>query len=165
LLVRKVGGVLEVRNRPGRMLTPYFPDLAGLVEELPDRTMLDGELVCFGQDGGPDLHRVRSRLARSRSVAEAAASMPATLVVFDVLAVDGRSLVRERYEVRRRRLDDRAFVGSVGDQRRCRTATPKLPRCWTSRRRGGSRGSSRSASTRSTSLVRRSACWRKLKHR
>ena len=52
------------------------------------------ELVCLGADGRPDFHRLRRRLTASRGHAASllAAWDPATLIVFDVLHLDGRAV-------------------------------------------------------------------------
>jgi ATP-dependent DNA ligase len=47
-LVSTEDGLL-VRSRRGWTMTERLPELA----DLPDGLMLDGELVAFGEDGGP----------------------------------------------------------------------------------------------------------------
>src|SRR3954451_2602990 len=83
-----------VRSRPGRDCSGQFPELAALAETLaPHRVILDGELVHFAADGRPDFARLRRRLtaADSATAERGAAAAPATLVVFDILHLDGRA--------------------------------------------------------------------------
>jgi ATP-dependent DNA ligase len=63
---------------------------------------VDGELVCLDADGRPDFHRLRRRLSAgdARSAASVAVEHPATLIVFDVLHLDGQGPVRGRPRVR-----------------------------------------------------------------
>jgi bifunctional non-homologous end joining protein LigD len=77
-----------------------------------DALLLDCELVCFGATGHPDFARLRGRLVRSGSQAgRAVQSAPATLIVFDVLHLDGRAVRRLPYSQRRRLLAELALDG------------------------------------------------------
>jgi bifunctional non-homologous end joining protein LigD len=94
----------SVRSRPGRDCTAEFPELRALAEALaPHRVLLDGELVHLAGDGRPDFGRLRRRLtARDASAAAAgSARHPATLVIFDVLHLDGRAVRALAYHERR----------------------------------------------------------------
>jgi bifunctional non-homologous end joining protein LigD len=106
-------GQLRVRSRRGVEWTQQFPELADLPPGAPDRSLLlDCELVCFGATGHPDFARLRGRLVRSGSQAgRAVQSAPATLIVFDVLHLDGRAVRRLPYSQRRRLLAELALDG------------------------------------------------------
>jgi bifunctional non-homologous end joining protein LigD len=57
------GRSLCVRSRPGRDRTSEFPELGAIAYTLGRRrVLLDGELVCFSEDGNPDFERLRGRL-------------------------------------------------------------------------------------------------------
>jgi bifunctional non-homologous end joining protein LigD len=70
---------LRVRSRRGWDMTPLVPELSAL----PVSATLDGELVAFGEDGAPDFPLLCERMLMRRS------GIAATLMVFDVLSVDG----------------------------------------------------------------------------
>lgn len=103
-LVFRDGEDIELGSRGGNPLTRYFPELvASLAEALPQRCVLDGEIVVV-QGSRLDFDRLTDRIhpaeSRIRLLAE---QTPATFVAFDVLAVDdedvmGRPLA-ERHEV------------------------------------------------------------------
>jgi len=97
--------VLRLRSRRGRLCTEEFPETLGLVDVLERRrVVLDAELVCLGPDGKPDFHALRARLGQRGARAVVAAQQhPATLMVFDVLHLDGRA-VRDLPYWRRRGL-------------------------------------------------------------
>ena len=81
-----------MRSRPGRDCSNQFPELASFAGELRGRDVLvDGELVCLDADGRPDFHRLRRRLSAGDATAAArlASEHPATLMVFDLLHLDG----------------------------------------------------------------------------
>ena len=119
---------LGVRSRRGRSWADEFPELQELAGVLGNRrVVLDGELVCLGSDGKPDFAALRARLGVSRARAAAAQRRsPASLVLFDVLHLDGRA-VRELPYCRRRELlaelalegpawrTPRQFVGEEGE--------------------------------------------------
>jgi ATP-dependent DNA ligase len=63
----------------------------------------DGELVAFGADGTPDFPLVCKRMRmRRRSIA-------VTYVMFDLLTLEGDSLLNERYSKRRAELEELRF--------------------------------------------------------
>jgi bifunctional non-homologous end joining protein LigD len=97
-----------LRSRPGRSCSDQFPELATVAIALDGHeVLLDGELVCLGADGRPDFHRLRRRLSASNAHAASllAAQHPATLVVFDVLHLDGRAVRALPYHRRRELLE------------------------------------------------------------
>src|SRR3954462_5467870 len=86
------GGAWCLRSRPGRDCSTQFPELEQLAGDLAGRdVLLDGELVCLDADGRPDFHTLRRRLSATdeSSAARLAAEHPATLMIFDLLHLDG----------------------------------------------------------------------------
>jgi ATP-dependent DNA ligase len=51
------GRDMTLRSRAGRDCAAQFPELNGLVDVLPNPALLDGELVCFDEQGHPDFER------------------------------------------------------------------------------------------------------------
>src|SRR4051812_4711714 len=94
-------GHLRVRSRRGWDMTSLPPELAGL----PDGIAVDGELVAFGDDGLPSLPRLCDRMLHGKR------RIDVMLVVFDVLAVDGRPVHRRPYWERRQLLKALALDG------------------------------------------------------
>jgi bifunctional non-homologous end joining protein LigD len=67
--------------------------------------VLDGEIVAFDSTGAPSFQVLQRRMnLSSRAAAEAAATIPVSLVAFDLLWEAGESLVTLPLEERRRRL-------------------------------------------------------------
>ena len=98
-------GALSVRSRIGRDNTAAFPELW----ELPDllaghNAVLDGEIVCFDQDGRTDFGMMQQRMGQTRASVIAANSkrFPASFLIFDILHLDGISLLGKRHDDRRR---------------------------------------------------------------
>ena len=93
--------VLGSRNE--RPLTRYFPELVeSLKANLPDRCVLDGEVVIAGP-GGLDFDALSQRIHPADSRVEMLArTTPASFVAFDALAT-GTSDLRSKPYVERRR--------------------------------------------------------------
>jgi bifunctional non-homologous end joining protein LigD len=86
---------LRVRSRRGWNMTDLVPELA----TLPITATLDGELVAFGPDGSPDFPLLCERMLTRRP------GIVVTYMIFDVLRLDGRSLLNETYAKRRAELE------------------------------------------------------------
>jgi bifunctional non-homologous end joining protein LigD len=93
---------LTVYNRPGRDLAAAVPHLAPLAEAVSPGTVLDGELVA-GSGRATSFYRLAPQFATGRE--------PVTFVAFDVLAVEGQSVISLPYEERRPLLCDLSLVG------------------------------------------------------
>jgi bifunctional non-homologous end joining protein LigD len=99
----------EVRIHQGRSTdaTARYPELAKPPRALGDhRAILDGEIVAFDDSGRPSFQLLQRRmgLANEATIRARAAETPIDYVAFDLLWLDGRSLLDEPYEERRRLL-------------------------------------------------------------
>lgn len=104
LLVDVDHGALQLRSRSGRDVTHEYPALRALAADLADHhVVLDGEVVALDGDGVPNFGLMQNR-ARSTRI---------EFWAFDVLALDGRSLVRAKYSDRRRILEALADGGGL----------------------------------------------------
>jgi ATP-dependent DNA ligase len=91
-VVFRDGDEVEIASRSTKPLTRYFPDVvAAVLAQLPQRCVVDGEIVtAVGDRLDFDTLSQRIHPAASR-VAMLAEETPASLVVFDLLALDGTS--------------------------------------------------------------------------
>jgi bifunctional non-homologous end joining protein LigD len=84
-------------------ITACYPELAKTHQQLVClEAVLDGEIVAMS-DGRPSFERLQGRinLVNTRDIERAAMETPVTYVVFDLLYLDGRSLLSEPLEVRK----------------------------------------------------------------
>ncbi|MEU6819942.1 ATP-dependent DNA ligase [Streptomyces atriruber] len=93
-IVFRDGDDIELGSRTGKPLTRYFPELvAALRERLPERCVLDGEIVIAG-DGRLDFDALTERIHPAASrVATLAERTPASFVAFDLLALADEALL------------------------------------------------------------------------
>jgi ATP-dependent DNA ligase len=105
-LVFRGGSELFIQSRDLRPLGRYFPELHDALEAaLPRGCVLDGEIVIMTEHGlAFDALQLRLHPAASR-VAKLARELPSSFVAFDLLAVDGRSVMDETQSERRARLE------------------------------------------------------------
>jgi ATP-dependent DNA ligase len=100
------GGDLELGSRNERPLTRYFPELAAaLLDQLPDRCVVDGEIVVATADG-LDFDALQQRIHPAASrINRLAAETPASFVAFDLLALGDDDLMGQPLAERRARLE------------------------------------------------------------
>lgn len=93
-LVFRDGDEVVLGSRNDKPLTRYFPELLGpLRASLPDRCVVDGEVVVAGPDG-LDFDALQQRIHPAESrVNRLAAETPASFVAFDLVALDDRALL------------------------------------------------------------------------
>ncbi|WP_405602040.1 ATP-dependent DNA ligase [Streptomyces sp. NBC_01410] len=112
MVIFRVGGTVLLQARSGRIVTAAFPDLADAAQQLPEGTVLDGEVVVW-KDGRTDFASVQKRAAATPGRAPALARrLPASYAAFDLLAEGGEDLRLSAYEKRRARLV--ALLGPLG---------------------------------------------------
>ncbi len=104
-IVFRDGDDLDLQSRNSKPLLRYFPELrAPLLAMLPDRYVLDGELVVANEKGLDfDALQLRQHPADSR-VQKLAVEIPASYVAFDLLALGDESLLDTPFGERRARL-------------------------------------------------------------
>lgn len=105
-LVFRDGDELLIQSRDEKPLDRYFPELIEpLKAQLPERCVLDGEIVIVGANGLDfDSLQLRLHPAASR-VKLLSKQIPASVVFFDLLCVGDRSLCETPYVQRRKELE------------------------------------------------------------
>lgn len=104
ILVEADHGALRVRSRRGREVTKEYPQLRSLAADLADHhVVLDGEAVILDDNGVPSFHEMQNRGRGAR----------VEYWAFDLLYLDGRSLLRARYQDRRKLLETLASAGNL----------------------------------------------------
>jgi ATP-dependent DNA ligase len=111
-LIFRDGEEVMLQSRDRRPLARYFPELlAPIRAQLPARAVLDGEIVIAGADG-LDFSSLLLRIHPAESrIALLAREIPASLVVWDLLAIGDENLCAAPLVERRRRLEE-ALAGA-----------------------------------------------------
>ncbi len=163
-LARVADGQVQVISRNGIDVSATYPELAELAEIVSGEALIDGEIVALNRAGRPDfaLLQKRMNLNKKVDVDPAAAATPVTFMAFDLLELNGRSLVGEEYTERRRELESAltprgaievppAFEGSIEEAMRTSRAL-------------GLEGVIAKRRTGTYSVGKRTRSWIKLKH-
>ncbi|WP_207454220.1 ATP-dependent DNA ligase [Desertivibrio insolitus] len=104
-------GEVELASRGAKTLTRYFPELVAELSSQLRNVVLDGEIVVRrGSAGGErlDWEALSQRIHPAASrIQKLSAETPASFVAFDLLAVDGESLLDRPFADRRALLEQR----------------------------------------------------------
>jgi bifunctional non-homologous end joining protein LigD len=102
-------GRVRLTSRTGRDISHAYPELQAPPAAIAGgQAVLDGEIVAFAGGQWPDFEALQQRMNIS-SAAQArllAARIPVSYVTFDLLWLDGGSLLRQPYSQRRASLDE-----------------------------------------------------------
>ncbi len=95
--VHKDGDLVKVYSRRLNEVTAAVPELVDVVRALPARqVILDGEAIALRPDGRPHpFQTTMRRFGRKLDVARLRRDLPLTPFFFDILYLDGRSLLDE----------------------------------------------------------------------
>lgn len=119
---------LDSRNR--RPLLRYFPELEPDLAELPPGTVVDGEVVVV-VDERTDFDALQNRIHPASSrIHKLAAEIPASLVAFDLLALEGEDLRPAPFTERRAALEELAARLGGGWHLSPSTGDAQLARRW-----------------------------------
>jgi bifunctional non-homologous end joining protein LigD len=97
-------GELRLESRNLKETTSQYPELARLNRALSSHeAILDGEIVAFGEHGRPSFEALQRRMhvGSSTQAKRLAKSSPVTYMIFDLLWLDGHSLMELPYDQRR----------------------------------------------------------------
>ncbi len=94
----------RIDSRNERPLLRYFPELHVALEQLPQGTVVDGEIVVV-VDGATDFDTLQQRIHPAESrINKLSAATPAEIVAFDLLAYQGADLRDLPFNERREQL-------------------------------------------------------------
>jgi DNA ligase D-like protein (predicted polymerase) len=109
-IVWRSGDRVEIGSRNALPMTRYFPELVtAFVENLPDHSVIDGEIILIDPESGDRLNfdtlQQRIHPAASR-IAKLSTATPASFVAFDLLALGHDNYVERPFRERRAALEE-----------------------------------------------------------
>jgi bifunctional non-homologous end joining protein LigD len=130
------GGRTKILSRRGLDVTATYPEIADALGAIDvENAVLDGEIVALDEKGRPSFSRLQNRinLSGAADVRRARRETPVQLVVFDIMYLNGRSLVKKTYDDRRAELEKLITGGRIqlppsfeGDQEAAQIASTSL---------------------------------------
>ncbi len=103
-LVKRAAGVF-LWSRGQELITESFADVLPLAADLPEGTVLDGELLAWQAGAAAPFAVLQQRLGRKRLPASLLARVPATFVAYDLLEQGGQDIRALPQAQRRERLE------------------------------------------------------------
>jgi DNA ligase-1 len=107
--IHKLGNNIRIFSRRLTDVTDSLPDIVKIVEEniKPFEVILEGEVVAVDNAGSPiPFQHLMRRFRRTHSVDEMVERIPVRLYLFDILYLDGKSLISIPYLQRRQILNE-----------------------------------------------------------
>jgi DNA ligase-1 len=112
--VHKEGERVEFYSRELRRITGQFPDLAARAKKIPANFIADGELLAWQNGRALPFAELQKRLGRKGGDDFfLGAEIPVSLSLFDLLGLDGHSLLKLPLRERRSKLDALPLVSGV----------------------------------------------------
>lgn len=102
-LIRREGQSF-VWSRGEELITDRFPEMVDICEALPNGTVLDGEILAWGNGKPQKFMALQRRIGRKLLSKKILQEVPAVLVAFDLLELRGEDLRETPFEERRRLL-------------------------------------------------------------
>jgi DNA ligase-1 len=103
--VIKRRGEVFVWSRGEDLITDRFPEIAEAAAELPDGTVLDGEVLPWIDERVLPFTELQRRIGRKNLSAKILSEVPVILQVYDLLEVDGRDIRSLDFRSRREMLE------------------------------------------------------------
>jgi len=108
-LIRR-GGHVFLWSRGEELITARFPEVAEAGATLADGTVLDGEVLAYGEDRPLPFALLQTRIGRQTLTPKILAQAPAAFMAYDLLEAEGQDL-RERPLSERRALLETVLAG------------------------------------------------------
>jgi DNA ligase-1 len=102
-------GNVRIFSRRLTDVTESFPDIVRLAQNqiAAEEAIVEGEIIAVGEKGNPvPFQHLMRRFRRVRNIKDVAERIPVKLQLFDLVYLNGRSLIDEPYYERRRSLDE-----------------------------------------------------------
>ena len=97
-------GELFLWSRGEDLITTQFPELAEDLLNLPDGTVLDGEVVAWGDDGVLPFNNLQKRLGRKKVGPKIIEATPTHFLAYDLLELGGKDMREVSLKQRQKRL-------------------------------------------------------------
>ena len=109
------GKTFRLQGRNENDITPRYPELHGLADAVGKRSfVVDGEVVALDEVDRPSfaLLQQRMHLSDPRAIQRVMQSVPVLYVIFDLLYLDGRSMMNRPLAERRVALEELTIAGA-----------------------------------------------------
>src|SRR5450432_58167 len=108
------GRKLHISSRNQNDITRRYPELAALTDALGNQSaILDGEIVAMDENDQPSFPLLTRRMhAEGHNIARLVHDVPIYYVIFDLLYLNGRSIMNQPLSKRRKLLEELTLAGA-----------------------------------------------------
>ncbi|HET9410986.1 MAG TPA: DNA polymerase ligase N-terminal domain-containing protein, partial [Candidatus Dormibacteraeota bacterium] len=109
------GGRVRLMSRSGEEITSRYPEVHAMGRAVGSReVILDGEVVALDEKGRPSFEEIQQRmgLTSESEVRRKMKLVPVTYMIYDLIWLDGRPLLKVAYAERRRQLGKLKLSGA-----------------------------------------------------
>ena len=100
-LAIKSGGKIRLRSRNGNDFNPRYPGIVQALADMPDETVIDGEVVALDEEGRPSFNTLQNY---------GSAGALLSFFIFDVLVLKGKDVMGETLMKRHHTRTCRGFM-------------------------------------------------------
>ena len=104
-------GAFALWSRGEELITDRFPEFARLADFLPEGTVIDGEILAWGDNAPLPFAALQKRIGRKTVPKKLLTEAPARMLAYDLLEDDGKDLRATPLQDRRARLT--AIIGAL----------------------------------------------------
>ncbi len=101
----KRAGQAWVWSRGEELVTDRFPEIVALASNLPDGTVLDGEIMVWADNAPASFALLQQRIGRKTLGKKILADAPVTFMAYDLLEAGGQDIRAQTQQVRRAQLE------------------------------------------------------------
>ena len=153
-LAIKADGRVQLRSRNNKDFTVRYAAVAKALVSLPNHTVIDGEIVALDDSGRPSFNALQNLGSSQARI---------FYYVFDVLVLDGRNVMQERFSARRELLRSHILPRLRDPVRECPELMANLPEVIRAVRAQGLEGVVAKNLNSAYEPGRRSGSWRKMR--
>jgi len=124
--IHKAKDRVRIYSRRLTDVTESFPEIVQLIrdEVKVSEAILEGEIIAVGENGNPlPFQHLMRRFRRVHEVEEMVKRIPVELYLFDLIYLDGQSLIAEAYVERRKKLAE--IAGAIPLTKQLITRNPR----------------------------------------
>jgi len=124
--IHKSKDTVRIYSRRLTDVTESFPEIVQLTwnEIKTSEAILEGEIIAVGEDGSPlPFQHLMRRFRRVHEIENMVEKIPAKLYLFDLIYLDGKSLIADSYNERRKKLGE--IAGSIPLTKQMITSDPR----------------------------------------
>ncbi|MBS1611387.1 MAG: ATP-dependent DNA ligase [Bacteroidetes bacterium] len=94
-------GELFVWSRGEELITEKFPEYQQLLEYIPDGTAIDGEVICFNNNGPMPFSILQTRIGRKNVSKKILEDAPVVFLAYDIIEYNGEDIRSNTQQERR----------------------------------------------------------------